>query len=331
MATKLKTIRLKKQLSDEEVDDLAGTFLDDSRYDVLISGENVDIYTPEGEPLIKFRSKVLPKGECEAAYQALRQVNFGSANRGTAGGRVEGIKDGDVLRRGPKEVGRGSVFKPKGQSQLRMHPLKKDGTLSNTEYAAIYASGNQIPSGIIGYFDRYPRIPYCRMTAFSLDHPEAFLAALPFIRSIDKTFAKEMPERYVAQMEMIQKTSQDFVINRTVFTTLTVNRNWQTAVHKDAGDLREGFGVMSALRSGKYKGGYLVFPKYRVAVDMSTGDVCLADVHQWHGNTKILGHEGAYERISVVCYYRAKMVHCLSASEEERRAATRKRGEKLND
>ena len=337
--SEVRVIRLMDCRPDAEVNPLGGQFLDDSQYDTLIRGESTDVYKPDGSPLLRFRSQIFSKEDCVAAWKALRQVNFGSANRGMAGGAVEGIEDGQLmshkkadLKRGPKQKGRGSVYAQKGN--VRMRPLKKDGTLSNTEYAATYAAGDILPSAVVGYYDRYSRIPYCRMTAFNLENKELFQQAMPYLRAIDRVFAEEMPERYAAQKAMIERTKPDWVIKDTVFTTITVNKSWRTACHKDEGDLKEGFGVMTALwaaeggdglklQMGKAWGNYLIFPKYRVAVSMTAGDVLLADVHEWHGNSPFLGVEKAHERISLVCYMREKMVLCGTAEQEAERAKNR--------
>lgn len=53
---------------------------------------------------------------------------------------------------------------------------------------------------------------------------------------------------------------------------------------------------------------------------MNDGDVLLADVHEWHGNTPLVPTRWPYERISFVFYYRAKMLECGSAAEELERA-----------
>ena len=96
-------------------------------------------------------------------------------------------------------------------------------------------SKKTVNSGIIGYFDRYPRIPFCRLTAFNQKHFDKFKDAYPIIKLVDNYYAKLMPKEYKRQRDEADKTSQDFVIKGTAFTTITVNKNWQTAVHKDAG------------------------------------------------------------------------------------------------
>ena len=138
---------------------------------------------------------------------------------------------------------------------------------------------------------------------------------MPLIRAVDARFRETLPERYAAQQAVVEATSPDFYISGTVFTTLTVNMNFRTAVHQDVGDYKPGFGVMTAIRRGVYEGCYLCFPKYRVAVDMQTGGLCLADVHEWHGNTPLVP-KGKYARLSLVFYYRELMQRCGSSAEE---------------
>ena len=94
----------------------------------------------------------------------------------------------------------------------------------------------------------------------------------------------------------VQQTPREWIIPGTVFSTITVNRNLFHRPQRPS-DLREGFGVLSVIHAGQYSGGYLVFPKYEVAVDLCSRDVLLADVHEFHGNTLIVGTPGDYERI----------------------------------
>lgn len=298
-------------LPEPEADALAGTLLDDRHYARLVR-EDATVIKPDGTPLLVFRRNALPAAACEAAYRSLRVAARKTDNRGIAAGSI----DGDVTRK--VAVG--------AKSKARFRPVKRDGTVSNTDYA-----GRAVESGVVGYFDRYERFPYCRLTAFNLERPEQFSAAMPFIRAVDAVFARECPDRYAAQRAVIGRTHPDFVIHGTAFTTITVNRNWQTAVHKDAGDYRPGFGVLSVLQAGRYTGGYLVFPRYRVAVDIRSRDVLLADVHEWHGNTPIVGPPGRFERISCVFYYRENMHRCGSAAEELERAKNRKPGQPRYD
>jgi hypothetical protein len=281
-------------LTDAAADALRATHLDWRHYGTLLAGEDVDVYKPDGSLLLALRTGALPDGDCDRAHPALRLAARTTNNRGVAAG------GGRAARR------------------------KRDGTLSRTTYAA------GVDSGIAGYFDRTAREPYCRTTAFTGTEVRAWRAAQPFVRAVDAVFRRELPGRYEAQMRAVRRTPPEWVIRGTAFTTVTVNRNYRSAVHKDEGDLREGFGVLSVLRAGEYEGGHLVFPKYRVAVDLRTRDVLLADVHEWHGNTPIVGEDGEYERVSCVFYFRRGMVHCLPPARELERAKRRRPGDRLN-
>jgi Spy/CpxP family protein refolding chaperone len=87
--------------------------------------------------------------------------------------------------------------------------------------------------------------------------------------------------------------------------------------------LKQGFGVMSCMRRGRFEGCYFVFPKYRIALDMGTGCVLCADVHEWHGNSPIKGNKGMFERVSLVLYYREQLKRCGTAAQELERSKKR--------
>jgi len=267
-------------------DSLGGLFADESMYDLLVQ-ESANILKPDGTPLIMFRKNILPAALCKTAYDNLLPAAAPSSNRGMAGGR------------------------PEAGAKTREYKVRSDGTLSKTNDAMI-----TVNSGIVGSFDRGTRFPYCRQTAYTINHRDRFKKAIPFIEEIDRHFKAIHPDRHKAQMEMIAKTHPDWRIGKTAFTTITVNKNFRTAIHKDQGDYEGGFGVMSVLEAGKYTGGYLVFPAYRVAVDMRTTDLILADVHEWHGNTAINGAPGRHVRMSLVFYYREDMLSCGSIQQE---------------
>jgi hypothetical protein len=55
----------------------------------------------------------------------------------------------------------------------------------------------------------------------------------------------------------------------------------------DAGDLREGFGNLTVIERGKYDGGFTLFPRFKVGVNLRTGDFLAMDVHEWHCNTEM--------------------------------------------
>jgi hypothetical protein len=122
-------------------------------------------------------------------------------------------------------------------------------------------------------------------------------------------------------MEAAKKLDSRFLVPETPFTTITVNKTFRTAAHYDAGDLTSGLSNLLVLsNNGNYTGGYLIAPEYRVAVNVRPGDLLLINNHEvMHGNTPIvLGDEEA-ERISLVCYFREKMLELGSKEYEDTR------------
>jgi Oxygenase domain of the 2OGFeDO superfamily len=283
-------IRLTHCVPDADADALRARLVGDDHYDVLIRGEDARVLRPDGSPLIVFRSRAVPAAVWEPAFPALLRAAKPSLNRGDAAGG-------------------------------RYRRVKRDGTRSNT------SESRPVRSGTAGYLERDPRAPICRATAYTREDAEGWAAVVPFVRAINEAFRRGCPDRYAAQLAVVRQTPPAYVIPGTVFTTMTVNRNFRTHVHKDEGDLPQGFGVMCVVEAGEYDGGYLVFPKWRVAVDLRAGDVLLADVHEWHGNTELVGVEGEYDRVSVVLYYRSEMRHCLPPDEELRWAKRRRQGD----
>ena len=177
--------------------------------------------------------------------------------------------------------------------------------ISDTTYA------NEVDSGIAGWFDRYPRIPYGRPTAYTFYNLEKFKKAYPFLKSLSKAFSELLPTRYITQKSYVDKLDPSFYVPESVFTTITVNKNFRTAGHRDAGDLHTGFSNLTVIAKDiDYAGGYLVCPEYRAAINIRPGDLLLINNHEAiHGNTPIVRKDGAtdMERISVVCYFRESM------------------------
>jgi len=187
--------------------------------------------------------------------------------------------------------------------------------ISDTTYA------NPVFSGIAGWFDRYPRIPYGRATSYTQNSFEKFKMSFPFLQSLNRGFKDLLPWRWQNQKSAIDKIDPAFYVPDTVFTTITVNKTFRTAAHYDAGDFSDGLSNLLVLsNNGNYSGGYLVFPEYRIAVNVRPGDLLLVNNHEiMHGNTPIVTHDEEAERISLVCYLREKMLELGSKEYEDHR------------
>ena len=208
--------------------------------------------------------------------------------------------------------------------------LKITKTASNRR-KALTGPDDDGGDAIAGYFERTVHFPYCRACKFTLDYPEEWAKCLPLIRAMDRIYKNELPEKYAAQIAAVNRTPTEYIIPGTAFTTITVNRTIQFAAHPDSNNLKEGFGVIGVIRAGEYSGGLLVFPRYDLAVDMGSQDLLLFDSQELHGNTKLVGDGGTFERLSLVCYFRELMTRCLPLPQELRRYQRRKPGDPLWD
>ena len=191
----------------------------------------------------------------------------------------------------------------------------QDTFISDTTYA------NVVYSGIAGWFDRYPRIPYGRATSYTQNHFDKFQLAFPFLQTLDQGFKELLPMRWGNQRAAADKVDPAFLVPGTVFTTITVNKTFRTAAHYDAGDFTDGLSNLLVLsNNSNYSGGYLVLPEVRIAINVRPGDLLLVNNHEcMHGNTPIVMHDDVAERISLVCYLREKMLELGSKEYEDHR------------
>ena len=304
----------KPKMTEAEANAMMGTYASEQDYSTLIN-DDCDAYSDDGVPLFFFRKNKIPANICRDAYVGFKPAAVISENRGNAAGPLA-YADG--------ATGKNDAANNVQTNDRRFRVVKKDGTLSKVSRA------KKVRSGIAGYFDRNVRFPYCRQTQYTEQNLSQFAKGVPMLKYISKMYEEACPEVFAKHKEVVDKTSKDFVITDTVFTTVTINKNFQTAYHKDAGDLECAMGNLAVLSAGSYEGGYTVMPRWDVAFDLSSGDVCFFDVHEVHGNTAMTSTK-PFERISLVAYYRKNMVHCGSISDELYRAKHRQEGDKIND
>jgi hypothetical protein len=248
----MKLLKIEPILDDQQIKSLEGTYFSKDLIKHHIT-EDTKVLNENGDILAVYKKNAVPKDILDKCRVSFRKSISVSNNRGQAAGPLPAdLKIGDKFN--------GLTVGKIGKN--RFYPLLASGKLSKSPKA------KAVHSSIIGFSDRYPRIPYCR---------------------------------------------------RTVFTQ--VNKNFRTAGHYDNGDLKEGFGNLGVISQGKYDGGITVIPKYGVGLDLKDGDLAIFDVHELHGNTEII-RKSFYERISVVCYYREKMIYCGDADYELNRAKT---------
>jgi len=274
----MKTIKAKRVLKGEDAAKLKGEFLNENHYTKTINSDT-DAYDSYGNLLFRFRKNAIPFEVLKNGYESFK-------------GSIELTE------------GRGIAS---GSSHKR---IRKDGSLSKITV------GDKVLSGNVGYMDRNAMVKYCRKTAFARKYFNKFKEGIPFVEYIDKKYKELCPTYYAKQKAIANGTNRNYIIGETAFTTITVNENFRTACHQDAGDFKEGFGNLIVYREGDYEGGLFVLPEYSIAIDMQNGDLLFVDVHKWHGNTELTNCSDDYKRISFVLYYREKMIKCKSPIEE---------------
>ena len=303
-SNKVKQLFVEKKLTDDYIKKKEGDYFDEKHYDKIIN-YNCDVYyydeNNKKKILLKLRKNVIPKHLCKIGIENLKKAAQKTHdNRGASAGKIDLKKMPSYANEAQQLVGR-NKFRAKGYISKLTGKLVKNSL------------GNISQSNIIGFYDKRDRnfksnTP-CRTTAFTSKEVEKWNKVVPLIQSIDKQFKKLIPKNYRIQYDQAHKTP--FVIKDTCFSTVTINYNWRTALHKDAGDLKEGFGNLVVLEEGKYKGGFTGFPQFKVCVDVRNGDFLAMDVHEWHCNTKITPITKDYCRLSLVAYLREKMINCM--------------------
>lgn len=256
----------------------------------LLLDEDCVVTREDGSLLCVLLKGALDKDKVDQAWLAIKGDSFWTNNRGIATGAERIIKN-------------------------KQHVLKKE---------------DEVQSGIIGFYERTPRLPYCRACAWNLKHPEKMSLLTPLIEQADQLLRTHAAERYAKQAIYANKASRDFLIGNTNFSTLTVNKNFRTAYHKDVGNVAEGISAMAVIKQGRWTGANLCFPAYEIAVKLDHGDLVIFDPHEFHGNTELFRLSKDAVRCSIVFYFREKISECLSAKEELERVQNRKQGEQLH-
>lgn len=170
-----------------------------------------------------------------------------------------------------------------------------------------------VNSGIIGFYDRLtPDMKKQlgvhkagRSTAYNWHYPIEWDMVSPLFRILDKWYKKTSPEYYHILYKQAKKVEPALLIKGTSFSTVTVNRDWRSATHRDSGNLSSAPSVIAVLGEN-FTGGGLGFPEIGVVVSMEPGDVILLDGHEPHGNTQLYIRKGGC-RFSLVCYLREDM------------------------
>lgn len=363
-----KKLVISKLISDKEASKLEGTWIEEKDLKYPIVNYNCDVYykDDDGEEklLLKFRKNCFTNSQIRVGWQSYKDLAKPSRGRGASAGPIntESIywKKRNIVNTSKWSTGYLNPVGNKMKEELDnltieelYGKVKEMDIKHNNEdiedkdkliYLIIKKNNgiskmkvnNQVASNPIGFYEsskNFTDLP-CRLTHFTRTNYNKYLDGLTFIKQIDNMFKKLIPVSHEKQLERANK-KEHLKIPDTSFSTITINRNFRTAVHKDAGDFKEGFGNLTVIERGKYHGGYTVFPQFGIGVDVRSGDFLAMDVHQWHSNTPIyeteediefnnklekvyhdnpevgtVGLDKNYTRLTFVCYLREKILDC---------------------
>ncbi len=309
-------VYLPRIISETDLDTLKGHHLDDG-YIHHIYNHDVDIYDSDTyELILSFRKNRLKTSQ--TAWDNYRHLAIASRGRGASAGQIDPNSFYWKKR---------TLHNTKGYSTSY---LKPDGTPSKMRV------NNQVASIPIGYFEKTKSLGVdkpCRLSYHTSVALDKFNGGKPYIHELDKWYKKLNPKAYYHQKARADK-QPNYRIDNTAFSTITMNRNFRTALHKDAGDYGN-FAVISVLEHGKYNGGLFMIPAYGIGINLRQNDVLVANVHEYHCNSELwtteeqdvynillpvefkkdttvgtIGLDLDYSRISFVSYLREKLIDC---------------------
>jgi len=248
---------------------IPGKFINDlSGY--TIYDRNIDVYNKE-ELICRFRKDILTnEEEIENFATNIRSCAIRKKeNRGSAAGLI----DRDKVRPSAK-----GLFNIKG-CRTQFHTLT--GKKSNTMIC------NQAKSNVIGYIDTAKRnssqAERVRLAAYCRESPLKYEKCLPFLKSIDSVFKNNSADQYNYQK---LRNNEKYTIEKTVFSTVTVNYSWQSATHKDSNNGGDTMAVITVVKDhtneNDYTGGYLLFPEFNIGFNIRERDVFIGNTQKYY-------------------------------------------------
>jgi hypothetical protein len=278
----MKTVLLKYDFR-KKTRSLKGQFPDSSHVCRTVR-KNTKLIGPDGTIVAVFLCNAIPWRLHKLAYELWRSVDSLPSNRATAVGSPS------------------------------FHRLKSDGSLSKrlgvvrNVLKVLKAQG--AAQDVIGYSGSSDR--RLHKTPLTKKHPEMLAGNKQLILLVDELYKKHLSTFYANQNAVIEKTPQ-WRLWQTVFSTIYIAKNFRTAYHRDGRNLP---GMSALMPMGKFTGGELVLPRWRIAFAFKPGDLLFFDSRQhMHGNLPFVG-----ERLSAI-FFRAGLIAkcCKSASTPVRR------------
>lgn len=178
---------------------------------------------------------------------------------------------------------------------LRSNDIAPGHTLVNT-YTKIdgngYRANKEVMSCVVGMTKKGV------VSAYTRDNKSAMATVQRRIAAIDAAYAASLPEVYREQK--IVSKGLAFRFGRTLFNSMTVNKNFRTGLHRDY-NRQDAHSVLVIGGDDNVTGGALVFPEYGVACALRPGDILVFRGTLYHGNASMKASDKRV-RLSFVLY-----------------------------
>ena len=238
-------------------------------------------------------------GAGRAAYSDVTDLEPPSLSRRAAAGLLD-VETFRTLR--PDVAGVIPVSPTSGHLQLTSGKVLKQ------------VMSNPVASYLAGYsYSRFGQ--QCTIGRLTRRYPQKWETAQPLFRELDAVLARELPAVHARHVERCA-LHPHWRIPGTALSTVTINVNYESRYHRDAGDFLEGYSTLTVVALGRYDGGLFVLPACRVAIDVREGDVLLCQSHvDLHGNTPVEPLTAGARRLSFVTYLKHKLAQGLNRLE----------------
>ena len=294
MPTTISRVEVKPIASREKFVKFRGEMLDPKRSWTFVDENAIVKDAQTGKTIARLFKNYVKQDVIDEAYDNLLPLARKNVrNRGAAAGKINRSEsDNSTFRR-----------------------TKRDGTISK------FWESNPVKSSTLGYLEngygtsfKYPEEGPIRLTRYAKKYPGRFESAYPLVRRLDSAL-KTANRSVHAKLERSRELIDGYTIGDSVFTSCAVNLDFRTAVHQDARNLGEWNCLTVLRRSDDRKHGgaarpeYLMLPRYRVAFNVSSGDVLAMHSSEWHCNSDFgVDARNRSPRLSVVGFFREPLL-----------------------
>ncbi len=286
-----------RNYTDDELNDKLADFVEKNDIDHYVNDTHIG-YDENGEILFYYIKNFFNTDEIDVIMPTIEKAStfIVSLGRGHAAGKLDMSQP--LWAKGLKNV------ELKENNYHNKYTLNPEG-ISNRKYKL----NNPVYSNLVGYYEK-PLVnfkktiktqPKCRQTQFTARHKDIYSKIIPYMERISGEMAKTLPHHYGKQNQFIEKHRER--IGNSCYSTITINKNFRTAIHIDKGDFKDGIGTITT--AGDFEGGEFCLVDYKVAINLKPTDLLFVNVHKHHGN---LPFEGT--RYSMVSYVRENIKKC---------------------